>query len=647
MCPAFQPIVPAPLELDEHGVPKSSAFGDLRHPVDGGLGQARHVFTGGNRLTERWAGREHFTILETRFGPGVSFLATWQTWRDDPRRCERLHFVSVEKHPFRREDLAVLHAQWPELAELSAQLRNAWPPLTPGCHRLLLDGGRVTLTLFFGDALDVLPQIVARVDALYLDGVAPAKNPALWRPGVLRTVTRLCSPGSTLATWCVDDAVRNALSHEGWHLDKLPGVGLHEEMLTGTLGEPKHPARMPSWLGTAPTDKRALVIGAGVAGCAVSERLAARGWQVTVLERNPGPAQEASGNPIGLMHPALSRDDNFMSRITRACTLYAMQVLPAMDAEDMGLRWGASGILQLARDAEQDEEQHQTIEGLGLPPDFVRYVSKDEASTLAGAPVAAGGWYFPDAGWLSPPTFCKALLARGGSHIATQYSSPVDALEYRDGEWCALGNDGTVQGKAPVAILASALDGARLFPELPLKRIRGQVSLVPAGSIPAVKAGLCGNGYLTPAMDGRHCFGATFDVNDDGTDLRAEGHVTNLGHLRALLPELNTSAFDPQNMEGRVGFRTATPDRLPLLGPVANMQVPLRREAQLPEVPRHPNLHALLGLGSRGMVWAPLAAELLVSRLCGEPLPLERELADAMDPARFILRAQRKAAPSA
>ncbi|HEX5394341.1 MAG TPA: FAD-dependent 5-carboxymethylaminomethyl-2-thiouridine(34) oxidoreductase MnmC, partial [Rhodocyclaceae bacterium] len=416
------------------------------------------------------------------------------------------------------------------------------------------------------------------------------------------------------------------------------------EMLTGTLGEMRHPARLPNLLGEAPTDKRALVIGAGAAGCTVAERLAARGWQVTLLERNPGPAMEASGNLIGLMHPALSKDDNFMSRITRACALYAQRLLAAVYAEDLGLRWGPSGILQLARDAAQDQEQRETCESLGLPEDLVRYVGKDEASALAGATVAAGGWYFPGSGWLSPPTFCKALLARGGSRIDARYSTPVDALEYRAGEWCALGNDGTVLAQAPTTILASALDGARLFPELPLKRIRGQVSLIPTGSVPDLKAGLCGNGYVTPAMDGRHCFGATFDVNDGGTELRAEGHVTNLGHLQALLPELDTTAFNPQSMDGRVGFRTATPDRLPLLGPLPNMTEPLRREAQLPEVPRHPGLHALLGLGSRGMVWAPLSAELLVARICGEPLPLERDLADAMDPARFLLRAQRKAA---
>ncbi|GAB2182225.1 bifunctional tRNA (5-methylaminomethyl-2-thiouridine)(34)-methyltransferase MnmD/FAD-dependent 5-carboxymethylaminomethyl-2-thiouridine(34) oxidoreductase MnmC [Denitratisoma sp. agr-D3] len=645
-------IVPAPLAFNDQGVPLSSAYDDVYHSTDGGLEQARHVFLGGNGLPERWQDRDRFTVLETGFGLGLNFLATWDAWRRDPARSGRLHFVSVELHPFRRDDLAQLHQRWPELAALSAELLAAWPPLTPGVHRLLLDAGRVTLTLFLGDALKLLPKMVARADALYLDGFAPAKNPALWSPGLIRTVSRLCVPGASLATWSVASEVRQSLGHQGWQLDKSAGFGRKREMLVGRFapvrskgtGAPRPAAADPSGV----ADKRALVIGAGVAGCATAERLAARGWQVRLLERRDGPAQEASGNLVGLMHPVLSRDDNFMARITRACALYGARLFATLAAENPGLRWGASGVLQLARDGEQEKQQRQTIEALGFPADYARYVDATEASALAGAPVAAGAWYYPGSGWLSPPTLCRALLARWP--VTATFNAKVAHLSYRDGEWRALAANGQVLASAPQVILASAHETLSLVPELPLSKVRGQVSIASTaaqgGAIPALKAALCGNGYLTPALDGRHCFGATFDFNDDDPHPRAEGHVTNLDHLRALLPGIDLSAFDPQDMEGRVGFRTATPDRLPLVGPLpdtaAFLADPLRREAQLAEVPRQPGLHCLVGLGSRGMVWAPLAAELLASRLDGDPLPLERELADALDPSRFLLRSQRK-----
>src|SRR5216684_9419362 len=145
-----QPLVPARPAYQE-GTPYSEAFGDVYHSAAGGLGQANHVFLKGNQLPERWAGRERFVILETGFGLGINFLTTWQAWRRDPARCGRLHFVSVEKHPFTLQDLRALHSRYPEFEREAAELHSAWPVLVPGAHRLELDAGRIVLTLFFSD----------------------------------------------------------------------------------------------------------------------------------------------------------------------------------------------------------------------------------------------------------------------------------------------------------------------------------------------------------------------------------------------------------------------------------------------------------------------------------------------------------------
>src|SRR5512143_683615 len=280
-------LVPATLAFRD-GVPYSAPYGDIYHSADGGAGQARHVFLQGCGLPEAWAGRDRFVILETGFGTGMNFLATWAAWRDDPQRPSRLHFLSVEKHPFRADDLARLHAHWPEFAVLSAQLLANWPMLTPGFHRIALDGGRVQLTLMLGDATDCLPRVQAQVDAFYLDGFAPDVNADLWQPALFNELARLAKPGATAATYTVAAPVREGLAQAGFACEKRAGYGRKRHCLSARFAEEvsqTEPAR----------PQRVAVIGAGVAGAATAHALAQRGIEVTVLERADAIAQGASG----------------------------------------------------------------------------------------------------------------------------------------------------------------------------------------------------------------------------------------------------------------------------------------------------------------------------------------------------------------
>lgn len=77
-------IVPATPAFDAAGTPYSPEYRDVYHSADSGPGQARLVFLGGNDLPARWAGARVFTIVETGFGLGLNFLATWQAWRGAP-----------------------------------------------------------------------------------------------------------------------------------------------------------------------------------------------------------------------------------------------------------------------------------------------------------------------------------------------------------------------------------------------------------------------------------------------------------------------------------------------------------------------------------------------------------------------------------
>ena len=642
------PIIPARLAFAEDGTPYSDTFDDVYHSANGGLGQAHHVFLAGNALPRRWQQRDRFVVLETGFGLGLNFLATWAAWRDDPARCGRLHFISCELHPFSADDLAQLHARWPQFAALAAELRSQWPIPVPGLHRLHLDDDRVTLTLYFGDARAGLAQIVAQADAFYLDGFSPAKNPDLWSPGVCHQLARLAAPGATLATWSVAGTVREHLRHAGFEVEKTTGFGGKRQMLRGVLrpdarpvGRSALPASAVVRSPSSEPQRHALVIGAGLAGCAVAERLAARGWLIDLIETADAPATGASGNLAGVLRPLPSLDDNRMGRLTRAGTLYGWRHIARLRKADHGVKAEACGVLHLARDETQASKMQAVVERLGLPTAHLRYVEAAEASALAGWTLPTGGWFFGDSGWVQPPSLCAANLARHTRAIHRHFGRKAVRIEHDGERWLAIDAQGTVIAHAPIIVIAAGTAIRDLLApgRLPVVSARGQVSLLPAAVNSAPRVVVCRSGYVSPEVDGLRCAGATFAVDDDDETLRAGDHAENLAKLEGMLPGI-TAEVSLAQIGGRVGFRPASPDRMPMIGALPAVTC-VDRNTPLTDIPRQPGAYVLSGYGARGLVWSAIAAELLASQLEGEPLPLERDLCDAVDPARFLLRPPR------
>ncbi len=629
-------ILPARLNCDANGTPYSEAYGDIYHSADGGPGQARHVFLHGNDLPGRWQGQNRFVILETGFGSGLNFLTTWAAWRDDPRRCRRLHYLAVELHPFSADDLARLHQRWPEFEASSRRLCAAWPVLTSGCHRLEFESGGVLLTLLLGAADNLLRQLRAQVDAFYLDGFDPRKNPEMWSAELFHHLAHQAAPQATLSTWCVAGAVRAALQTAGFLVTRTAGFGRKRQMLTGHLAPSRGSARLACAIG----DRRALVLGAGVAGCAVSERLAARGWNVTLVERHTQPAQEASGNLAGIVRPLVTRDDSLAARLSRACFLQARRSWRALADAGFAPRYRLDGVLQIARDTAHEEQMRPIPVAAGYPPDYLQFVEREVASSLLGAHSALGGWLFPCGGWASPGSLCRAWLAAGGERISLLAGVEAVDCRYEEGHWFLRDAFGRPIAAAPLLVLAGGAAQRDLFPELPITPVRGQVSHIPQGKMPDLRLAACCEGYLTPAVDGVHCLGASY-AYDFELELREDEHAGNLLRLERILPGVR-AGLDSVAMAGRVGFRAATPDRLPLVGALADPEALLPRDTRLCDIPRRPGLYGLLGLGSRGLVWATLAAEILVSRIESDPSPVEGDLLDAIDPARFLLRAHRR-----
>ncbi|KHK56567.1 FAD-dependent cmnm(5)s(2)U34 oxidoreductase [Ralstonia sp. A12] len=647
-------LVLATPQLTPDGTPFSAQYDDVYHSTEGGLAQAQHVFLGGNGLPSAWQGKDTFTIVETGFGQGLNFLATWAAWRDDPQRCARLDFVSLEKHPFDRAGLSVVHPKDGALAPLAETLRQSWPVPVPGVHRLVLDEGCVTLTLLFGDAMEVLPQLSCAADAFYLDGFSPAKNPDLWQPRVFKQLARVARAGATLATYTAAGFVRRGLQEAGFDARKAPGFGTKRDMTVAQF--PTHwrtrrgPAEAPVW-----SERHAIVLGAGLAGCSVAERLAARGWRITLIDANDGPARGTSAHRAAAMHPHVSIDDSVLSRLSRAGNLLARRHWDALDRAGFVTGFQPTGVLQLAENEDDAAEQQRVVQALGYPASYIDWLSADQATQRVGACVPQGGWWFEQAGWVAPPDVCRATLAAAASAIEARWNTRVESLRKADGQWQALDAQGGVIAGAPVVILANSLDAARLAPlaSALLKPVRGQLTDVPVASLEQdvawPKTVVCGDGYLLPAAPDAQSvrIGSSFQPGESDLAERIDDHAANLARLTGMQPQQSRalSQLSPSQLHGYVGVRCVSANRLPLIGAVvdeaAAMAPGFRLRGPHAELPRLPGLYAALAYGSRGLTWSVLGAELLAAQIDGGPLPLEVDLAAALDPGRFVLRALR------
>jgi len=641
------PIVPAPLQRDTHGVPVSIEYGDVYHPRIGALAQARHVFLGGNGLPARWGGRERFIVLEAGFGLGNNFLATWQAWRDDAQRCERLVFISIERHPLQRADLHAAHHGSP-LAELADRLVDAWPPLTHNLHQLVFEQGRVRLLLAFGDVQDWLPELRASVDAFYLDGFAPARNPAMWDRRVCRALGRLAAPGATLATWSAASALRADLTSAGFEARLASGIGGKRDIALATFAPRFDPHPVVPPRRAEPTQRRALIVGAGLAGCATAWALAEQGWQSRVLERRERIATEASGNPAGLFHGIVNADDGVHARFNRAASFAACAAVAAAITTNSshGAAGSTAGLLRLEHEVGHDA-MCATLARLGLPPDYVQALDASAAAALCGIAVPSPAWFYPAAGWVDPAALARSFIERAGSAVTLQPGVDVHALRRVAGLWQVLDEAGQVIDSAPVLVLANAMAAARLLPTvpLPLDAVRGQLSWIAASSAAGATTRLpiAGAGYLLPPSDGRIVFGATSSLNDPDPTVRTEDHRFNLAQLERLTGQ--SLPLDTAQLNGRTAWRCVAPDRLPIVGAVPVIDPQLRAGArrldQVRFVAREPGLFVFTALGSRGITWSALCAEVLAAEISSAAVPLEAGLLDAIDPARFAVRAWR------
>ncbi len=609
---------PAQITFNEFGLPVSTAFDDIYFTNEDGLAESQYVFLQHNDLPGRWQThpRTRFVIAESGFGTGLNLLATWQLLLQQAPPSLQLHFISFEKYPLQPADLARALSHFSELKPLADELIAVYPPAEAGCHRCLLADGRITLDLWFGDIHEQLPQWLPgaedQVDAWFLDGFAPDKNPQMWQPELYQAMASSAAPGSTFATFTAAGAVRRGLQQAGYSVSKVPGFGRKREMLTGRWRAEEEPSGDPV------ADEPVLVIGGGIAAATMAHALKRRQRKVKVLTADI--ADGASGNPQGAVYPLLHAEISPLTEFYLSAFSYATGFYQRYCPQS----WHPTGVLQLAYTEERAQRAAKIAGGNDTlySSATVRWLSPEQTRACWQQLPACPSLFYPAAGWLSPAAVVRQLF----DGVDVESGLNLQSIEkLPDARWRLRFVDGSEHTARQVVLALGAGLNALVEPfGINLQNVRGQVTRVAATtaseSCPAV---ICYKGYFTPAADGQHCVGATYARQFSASEARQNrerDEQENLATLQDNLQQDWTRGLRPT--ANRTSLRNTTRDHMPLAGKLDT------------------GLLVFGGLGSRGFTSAPLLAELLAAELltaegAGEPLPLAADLRRRLAPARL------------
>lgn len=667
------PINTASLSWNELGTPISEQFGDIYFSNQDGLEETRHVFLHGNYFPSRFGThvRSECVIAETGFGTGLNFLTLWQAFdqfrqTSPDSRLQRLHYVSFEKFPLTKSDLQSAHCHWPELEKYSQALCSQWPLAIAGCHRIILADGAITLDLWFGDINILLPQtrqaLHNKVDAWFLDGFAPSKNPQMWSETLFQSMADSMRENGTFATFTAAGIVKRGLQSVGFEINKIKGFGQKREMLTGVFPHPPSPEFLPYYARPSATKAQNIaIIGGGIASTFTALSCLKRGASVTLYCEDNQPATNASGNRQGVLYPLLNGKSDELEQFFTNAFLFAHRTYDNLSKAGIPFSHQWSGVAQIIYN-EKIRKKVQRIIDNSIPfTQIACYLDEDEVNNISGLDVNYDALFYPQAGWLSPTELTINTLKYAEQlGLTLRFNHQVTQISAQEASWHlkVVHHDGKsttqFQSQHDCVILANGhrITDFTQSEKLPISAVRGQVSHIPTTkTLSKLKTVLCYDGYFTPVdhQDNLHCVGASFRRDRLDLAVSTQEQENNQAHLTQCLAKASwVKDVDFSRNEARVGIRCTIRDHLPLLGEVPDFEKlrvaythldRFKRRKQTPALaPAYHQLYIISALGSRGLCSAPLSAEILASQIFGEPFPVEDNVLNALHPNRFWVR---------
>lgn len=658
-------ITHAQLDWSDQSEPFSTQFDDIYFNNDQGADESEYVFFLGNDLETRWQTfhSQQFCIVETGFGSGLNFLTTAskfiefkQSKHSSP--LQHLHFISFEQYPLDSEALTLTLNKFPQFAALSASLISQYPLPLVGCHRLSFNQGEIVLDLWFGDVNQQIDHLTGSdngiADAWYLDGFNPHKNPEMWHTALFQKMYNLSKPQASLATFTAAGFVRRSLMDVGFIMSKRKGYGKKREMLIGLVPDSDKSINLQQQTDVA-------IIGGGIAGLCSALALAKRGNKVTVYCADKQLGQGASGNLQGALYPLLNQQHDELSQLFGNAYQFALNFYRDINLQ-VPFSHQFNGLLQLAYD-QTSRRKLENINKAVLPASLVHWLTSTQTDQIAGLPIGHESLYYPGAGWLSPRELIQSL-----EDMLAKYSNvqllcdhqivSIDQSSDSDSAYWAL----TASSQSPTAqtkrvkhayVVIAAGMNTLTFNQcraVPLSAARGQVSHVPANQeLEQLNVTLCHEGYLTPAIQGEQCMGATFKRHDQCIDYRPNEQQENHQKLKKCIPNKAWVDSIKTNDQAHIATRTTTRDHFPYLGELTDYdQLKQRYENNVSDtavLPTLKNIYLITGLGSRGLCSAPLLAETLASKINNECIPMSEGIYKKMQVPRQWLSYMAKNKP--
>jgi len=669
------------LSFQQDGAPYSNQFNDIYFDSESGYQQSEQVFLHGNDISNRIKqAKNSFVIAETGFGTGLNFLLTLQAYhkhyqkmKDD--KCPKLCFISVEKYPLSKKQLKRSLQALPQLSYFSDLLLAQYPDLELNSENqkafsLNFIDDQVTLKVILGDATEGLSSLSSPsnyclnkglVDAWYLDGFSPAKNPEMWSKELFEQIGRLSKPQASIATFTVAGFVKRQMQNIGFRTQKKAYIGNKEEMLTGVYQQNPKSNKGYQLRSTITKPQHVSIIGGGIASACAALALTKQGIKVTIYCKDNSLAQGGSSNAIGALYPLLHQQADDISLFYQQAFWRAKEVYKSVVEEGFDFPHQWSGLLEVAYKESLVKRQQKFSELNTWPKDLIHSIDASNASKLANIDLTYGGLFMPNAGWLSPQDAVKQIInaAKSTGRLRVENNILVNKIKkIKTGSsnnshlknWQLSTNKGEFDASVVVFCGGAEIIDFDWIKQLPFSSVQGQVtSMKTNDTINKRSTVICHKGYLTPSHKNVHCIGATFNKDSTSTTAKPEEDQFNINMLYKCLPELTNnidwSSKDIASSKSRL--RCMTPDHMPMVGAMPDIQKHIDTYPHLAKdkkwkynqvAPVIDNLYVMMGFGARGLCSAPLAADILTADLCGTPYPVDNDMLFNLSPNRFVIR---------